>query len=91
MKHATLPYNQRHLIILPSYSHVTSLLIKSAHVSLGHAGRQHVLSYLRESFWILKANSSVRKVLFECVTFRKLLCSRRSAVNGRTSKRKIDS
>ena len=72
IKQATLPYNQKHPIILSSYSHVTSLLIKSAHVSLGHVGRQHVLSYLRESFWILKANSSVRKVLSECVTCRKL-------------------
>ena len=72
MKQATLPYNQRHPIILPSSSHVTSLLIKSARISLGHGGRQHVLSYLRERFWILKANSSVRKVLSECVTCRKL-------------------
>ena len=72
MKQATLPNNQRHPKILLFCSHVTSLLIKSAHISLGHAGRQHVLSYLRESFWILKANSSVCKVLSECVTCRKL-------------------
>ena len=72
MKQATLSYNQMHPIILTSSSHVISLLIKSAHVSLGHAGRQRVLSYFRESFWILKANSSVRKVLSECVTCRKL-------------------
>ena len=34
---ATLTYNQKPPIVFPSYSHVTSLLIKSANIALGHS------------------------------------------------------
>ena len=59
LKQAMLPHDHRHPIIFPSSTHVTNLLINAVHVSLGHAGRQHVLAHLREKYWILKANSSV--------------------------------
>ena len=51
------------------------------HKNAGHVGRNHVLSLLRERFWILKPNSAVRKVLSKCVS-----CRRRQ---GRTCVQKM--
>jgi len=47
MKHSSFPYSLKHPIILPNNNTVINLLIKNAHVHLGHAGRDHVLSSLR--------------------------------------------
>jgi hypothetical protein len=38
---------------------------------LGHAGRNHVLSVLREKYWVIKANSAVRKVITKCIPCRR--------------------
>ena len=41
------------------------------HHILGHSGREHVLSAVRECYWILRARSLVRQVLNKCVSCRK--------------------
>ncbi|KAJ8974051.1 hypothetical protein NQ317_016289 [Molorchus minor] len=42
LAYATLPYSQKHQILLPSKNHVVSLLLKREHIRLGHAGPQTV-------------------------------------------------
>ena len=42
-----------------------------SHEYLGHAGREHVLSTLRQRFWLLQARTLVRQVLRKCVSCRK--------------------
>ncbi|XP_048246131.1 uncharacterized protein LOC125377268 [Haliotis rufescens] len=70
---ANIPKEMKHPVILPYRSHVTSLIITDQHIKLAHAGRNHVLSMLRETYWIIKAiNSAVRNVLSHCVTSRRL-------------------
>lgn len=64
----------RHPIILPNKCHVTSLIVRQYHAMLGHAGKEHVLSSVREKYWIIKGRSEVRAVLRECV-----LCKQRLA------------
>ena len=67
-------YESKHPAILPKRGHVTELLIRDAHETLGHQGREHVLARLRARYWILSANSAVRSVLKRCVS-----CRRRQA------------
>ncbi len=62
----------KHPIILPKKSHVTNLIVQDAHIKLGHAGRNHVLAHVRESYWIVHGNATVRKVISKCITCRKL-------------------
>lgn len=61
-----------HPVILPKENHVTTLIIEDVHRSLGHAGRGHVLSKLRERYWVVSANATVRQVISKCVTCRRL-------------------
>ena len=59
---------KKHPIILPYKHHVTDLIIKECHENLGHMGQESVLSSLRETVWIVKGRSAVRRVLGRCMT-----------------------
>ena len=61
----------KHRIILPKNSHVTSLVVDHYHKLSGYSGRQHVLSLIRQKYWVVKANSTVRKVLTNCYKCRR--------------------
>ena len=64
----------KHPIILPSQSIAVKLLVRSVHESLGHCGQNHLLATLRERYWIVRGNSTVRTVIRECVVCKKLAC-----------------
>ncbi len=68
---STLQESVKHPILLPPKHHVTRIIIQHIHKSLAHAGRNHVLAHLRETYWVIHANSAVRNVLCKCVTCRK--------------------
>ncbi len=72
LRRARMEYNMQHPIILPRKSHISQLIIRHMHVKLAHAGRNHVLSALREKFWIIGGNAAVRSVLASCVICRRL-------------------
>ena len=66
LANAAIPKEMKHPAIIPSRGHFTELLIQDAHESMGHGGRQLTLAKLRKRFWIIKGNSSVRRVLAGC-------------------------
>ncbi|XP_064107904.1 uncharacterized protein LOC135216464 [Macrobrachium nipponense] len=72
IRRSDIPQSAKHPILLPKRHHVTTLLIRHEHELLAHSGRNHVLSNLRQEYWIINANATVRNVLFHCVTCRKL-------------------
>lgn len=53
---------------------MSNLIIQHYHLASGHSGREYVLSLLRNKFWIIKANSAVRRLLSGCFS-----CRRRQA------------
>ncbi|XP_068215919.1 uncharacterized protein [Palaemon carinicauda] len=59
-------------VLLPKHGFLTKLLIRDMHVSLGHAGVYSILAQLRKQFWIIHFYSTVKKVLRECITCRRL-------------------
>ena len=63
---------QKHPWILPSRHHVTMLIIRDNHETVGHAGMERVLAETRRKYWIIKGRVAVRKVLSECVTCKKM-------------------
>ena len=62
----------RHPVLLPYKHHVTTSIIQCYHHKLGHAGRNHTFTSIREKFWIIKGNSAVRGIIGKCVKCRKL-------------------
>lgn len=50
LKNASVPFNQKHPVIIPYKDHVTYLIIQREHENLLHAGLQATLAYLRLKF-----------------------------------------
>ena len=77
LKQAPIPDSAKHQIILPKKHHVVELIVRHYHLKSGHSGLEHVLSLIREQFWILKARTAVKSVLVDCFD-----CKRRQAPLG---------
>jgi len=72
LKNASLPIKAKHPLILPRNHHVIDLIVRHEHEMNGHVGREHVLSLLREKYWIVRGRLTVRRILGKCVTCRRL-------------------
>ena len=77
LENAPLQLDAKHPIILPTSHQVVRLIISYYHYTSGHSGTEHVLSVIREKFWIVKARAAVRKFLNACFD-----CRRRQAPFG---------
>ena len=56
----------KHPQILPRQHSVTKILVDWTHRKNGHVGPDHVLSQLRERFWIVGARTVINQVLYHC-------------------------
>ncbi|XP_068674630.1 uncharacterized protein [Montipora foliosa] len=68
---APIAYEATHPVVLPKSNPVSTLIVRYYHHILGHSGREHVLSAVRQCYWILRARSLVHQVLNKCVSCRK--------------------
>lgn len=71
LRRASIPEDAKHQVIIPKAHHVTDLIVRHYHEVSGHSGREYVLSLLRGSFWIIHANTAVRRILSRCVDCRR--------------------
>ncbi|XP_011171560.3 uncharacterized protein LOC105204206 [Solenopsis invicta] len=68
IQNAVASYEKKHPILLhPSDSNFTQLLIKREHHRLLHAGPQSLLYAIREKYWPLGGRGIVRKIVHGCV------------------------
>ena len=68
----SIPEAAKHPVIIPRGHHVGRLLMREAHITVGHQGRDHTLWRLRERFWVIGASADVRKLVKSCVVCRKV-------------------
>jgi hypothetical protein len=66
LRHSTLPFNQKHPIILPK-STTTALIIEHEHLLNLHAGTPATLYALRRSYWPIDGRSQVWSTVKKCV------------------------
>ena len=71
IRNAPLPLDALHPMILPKEHYISTLIIRYNHQILGHAGREHVLSFVRRQYWILQGRALTRKILRNCINCRK--------------------
>lgn len=67
LRHSSIPFEQRHPIILPTYSHLSRLIIQDAHYNTLHGGNQLTLAHTRRRFWIINGKKAVRSFISKCV------------------------
>ncbi|XP_011689310.1 PREDICTED: uncharacterized protein LOC105450902 [Wasmannia auropunctata] len=68
LKHAVLSRDERHPLILPRDSHLTTLLVDSCHRRTLHGGVQLTLGLLRQRFWVPGGRATVRRCIHRCPT-----------------------
>ena len=78
---SAMPDEAKRPMILPKDHHICILLLRHIHENFGHAGRNHILSTLRQQYWIVNANSTACKVLTKYV-----ICKR---TRGRMGEQKM--
>ena len=71
LKNPPIKWESKHPMILPKNHHVSKLIVQYYHRISAHAGREHVLSLLRERFWIVGARIMVKRLLNICIDCRK--------------------
>ena len=60
---ASISYNAKHPLILPSDSHLSTLIARHQHQQSSHAGVDHVLANMRQEYWVLGGRAVVKKVI----------------------------
>ena len=68
LRHAPVTSQAIHPLVIPSEHPIATLLNQHHHKILGHAGQEHVLSILRQKFWILNARALTRWILHNCIS-----------------------
>ena len=70
---APVDTGSNHPAILPKDNHVGMLIVRDAHeVQSRHSGSEHVLSLIRQQYWIVNGRTLVKRVLRQCVPCRRL-------------------
>ena len=62
LRHASIEAEARNPIILAKKAYVVDLLVRHNHAKTRHSGREHVLSLIREKYWIIKGRMAFRSV-----------------------------
>lgn len=71
IRNALVSYEIKHPVILPSKSHLTTLLARY-HERINHQGRGMTLNDLRShGYWVIAGSSSVSRCISRCVICRK--------------------
>ena len=71
-KHANVPFNQRHQMIIHKNHPLSKLVIKHILESNFHCGREKTLAILRNKYWISNVRRLIRKVITDCLHCRKV-------------------
>ena len=66
LKMLELPSNVKHPPILPREHPVSKMIIEWIHRKNGHVGPEHVLSLLREQYWVISARTAINQVIHRC-------------------------
>ena len=73
LKHAQVPTNEKHPVIIPKNSHLAVLLIRYYHEKVRHQGRHFTEGAVRlAGYWIIGCKRLVCSIIQKCVKCRKL-------------------
>ncbi|XP_076394921.1 uncharacterized protein LOC143265617 [Megachile rotundata] len=67
LQNATIPFAQKHPILLPKGNHITDLIIREAHTQNHHAGVTATLYNVRQKYWPIDGKNETRKIIRQCV------------------------
>ena len=63
---AKIEFGTRFPLLIPTYHHVTELIIREAHEDVYHNGVKETLADVRARYWIVKGRQNVKKIIRRC-------------------------
>ena len=72
LENADIPFETKHPLMLSPHHPLCELIIKECHEKVKHNGVRETLAQFRSKFWVVRARSLIRKVIYQCVDCRKL-------------------
>lgn len=72
LQNSNLDFETKHPIILSDKSYPVKLFLNNVHRSVGHLGRESILSHIRRKHWLLRGGSVARKIVNDCIICRKI-------------------
>jgi len=81
LENSDLTFDQRHPSILPKGHHSTTVIIEDIHKKNLHASG-HLLSLIRQKFWIPDSRNGFKKITHKCLTCLRLTSYYNNAING---------
>ncbi|XP_076661059.1 uncharacterized protein LOC143364822 [Halictus rubicundus] len=67
LRNSTLPFAQKHPILLPRGHHVTKLIIRDSHVQNHHTGIVATLHNVRQTYWPIDGKNTSRQIVRKCI------------------------
>ena len=67
IRHANVPYDQKHPILLPRKCTLTKLIIEDTHKRYLHPGCQALQFILSQNFWVLSDRRAIKAVVSKCI------------------------
>lgn len=75
LRNAHCSENMKHQMLLPKRHHIVNLIVQNYHQMSGHSGSEHVLSLVRQRFWIISGRTAVRQTVRNCFDCKKRLAT----------------
>ncbi|XP_072392255.1 uncharacterized protein [Diabrotica undecimpunctata] len=66
LKYASVPFDQKYPLLLPSKNQLVKLMLRREHIRLCHAGPQCTLSNFRLKYWPLDALREIKRIINSC-------------------------
>ncbi|GFT06591.1 integrase catalytic domain-containing protein [Trichonephila clavipes] len=73
LEFCNLSINEKHPLILPKNSWLTTLIVRREHNKVMYGGTTSTLAQVRSNYWIAKGRQLVKKVIRNCFICRKYL------------------
>lgn len=68
LRHANVPFDTKHPVIISPGTRLCHLIIADAHRATKHGAVQIMMQYIRASYWISRLRSEIRAYIHKCVT-----------------------
>ena len=89
IRHANIPKESKHQIILFKDHPLTHLTTRNVHEDNLHVGREHTLAIIRQQYWISNCRGMIRRILGNCVKCKKGRAMPESPFTGDLPKKRV--
>ena len=72
LKHGNFPYASKHQIVLPAKHPAVGLLGSQYHNRHHHVGKEHLLSLLRQRYWVIGGRVMCKQIIKKCIVCQKM-------------------